>query len=199
MLAKKVLAYGITHLTDARYFAAWQVDYLCFPTGPNQGQDALTLDYIKAIREWVEGPTVALEFLGGFAGAGEDYLTAGFNHLLVSHDDDLPALRSAGYQLIAHVPVAGYQSGADLQELYEELLPHVKDVVFDFTAGGMRLEDVPPGAPAGTNLFYDVELGGSDPKALITGGIALRGSGEEKVGYKGFDEVEGIFEGLEEY
>ncbi|MEO0734260.1 MAG: hypothetical protein AAFZ52_15600 [Bacteroidota bacterium] len=66
MLATPVLASGITHLTDARYFAAWEVDYLAFPLG---GDDGITWDYLNALREWVEGPAIVAELPADADGA----------------------------------------------------------------------------------------------------------------------------------
>lgn len=45
-------AYNITNLTDARYFSAWNADYMSFTPGIN----GLSLSQIKEIIEWLEGP-----------------------------------------------------------------------------------------------------------------------------------------------
>ena len=56
-----VKASGITNLTDARYFAAREVQYLGFNLEEGT-EDYLDPMYMKAIREWVEGPSITGEF-----------------------------------------------------------------------------------------------------------------------------------------
>ncbi len=55
MLKLKVAVLSTNNLTDARYFAAYGVDYLGFDLNPESG-DYLGYDKIKEIMEWVEGP-----------------------------------------------------------------------------------------------------------------------------------------------
>lgn len=54
-----VIARQISHLTDARYFAALEVDYLTYDLGDSpHAIDEVTF---SAITEWVEGPKVLIE------------------------------------------------------------------------------------------------------------------------------------------
>lgn len=55
MLKLKIAVLSINNLTDARYFAAYGVDYLGFELNP-ENSDFLGFDKIKEIVEWVEGP-----------------------------------------------------------------------------------------------------------------------------------------------
>lgn len=55
MLRLKIAVLSINNLTDARYFAAYGVDYLGFDLNP-ESEDFLGYDKIKEIVEWVEGP-----------------------------------------------------------------------------------------------------------------------------------------------
>ena len=50
----KIIAANITNLTDARYFAAWEVDFLLFDL------DVISLQQVDEIREWVSGPELLL-------------------------------------------------------------------------------------------------------------------------------------------
>ena len=54
MLSTNVFAGSITNLTDARYFAAWEVKWLGFQVTPG---DSFTdpASEIKSISEWVDG------------------------------------------------------------------------------------------------------------------------------------------------
>ena len=56
-----IKASRITSLTDARYFAAKEVDYLGFNLEEGT-ENYLDPMHMKAIREWVEGPKILGEF-----------------------------------------------------------------------------------------------------------------------------------------
>jgi len=57
MLKVKAIALQVTNLSDARYFSAYGVDWMAFPSS----RDADNISTIKEIVEWVEGPQIALE------------------------------------------------------------------------------------------------------------------------------------------
>jgi phosphoribosylanthranilate isomerase len=214
MLATKVLAAGITHLTDARYFAAWEVDFLAFPIGDGAGEN-ITWTYLNAMREWVEGPAIVAE-LGSIAdgAAWAAQLTENrVTFALLDHSAPASAqndLRTAGIELIGHVKVEGYQDTETIKEAMEEV-PDAKWVVLDFTHGGIAWDDLEEGKPIslqeledlsqGRQVLVQIDLGDRDPKAVNAAysiaGFAVRGSSEEKVGYKSFDDLDGLFEGLE--
>ena len=226
MLATKVIATGVTHLTDARYFAAWEVDLLAFPLGP-AGVDWLTLN---AMREWVAGPEIAVELnLGADAGGQtvspalyrgamlEELVRHGITSVIAPATDIASlsaevreAYTDAGIKRYAHLPVAGYQSVDDLRESLEEL-PPVTGVILDFESGGITWADLAEGHPFGVEdlrallaarpVYLQIALGKIDPKGVAAAyspaGFAVRGSSEEKVGYKSFDDLDPLFEGLE--
>jgi phosphoribosylanthranilate isomerase len=214
MLATKVLASGITHLTDARYYAAWEVDYLAFPLGSGVA-DAISWDYFHALREWVEGPTSVAE-LGEIsdAEAWVPLLTEHkLNHALILHTApaDAPKIfAEAGIKTISLVHVEGYQSADDVAEALGEL-PDAELAILDFQHGGITLDDLKTGHPFGLPALdqllrqrpclLQIDLGSADPIEIKTiyplAGFAVRGSSEEKVGFKNFDDIDGLFEGLE--
>ena len=214
MLATQLLASGITHLTDARYFAAWEVDYLAFPVGANN-PEAISWDYLNALREWVEGPAIVAEL--GAIGEVDAWVKVlreqRIDHALVLHPVPASApekFKTAGIQLILHVPVEGYQ---DVDDVAEALATGADAgaIVLDFERGGITLADLKAGHPFGLpaldqvlqqhTCLLRIDLGTTDPKAFSEAhpiaGFAVRGSSEEKVGYKSFDDLDGLFEGLE--
>ncbi|MBP6828235.1 MAG: N-(5'-phosphoribosyl)anthranilate isomerase, partial [Saprospiraceae bacterium] len=67
-----IKASRITNLTDARYFAAKEVDFLGFNLEEGT-EDYLDPIYMKAIREWVEGPQIVGEFSAGSADVVREY------------------------------------------------------------------------------------------------------------------------------
>jgi len=54
----KIFANNISHLTDARYFAAWGASWMCYNV------NSLSLTEISAIKEWVEGPKHIINVIG---------------------------------------------------------------------------------------------------------------------------------------
>ena len=63
MLTRKVIAGPIKNLTDARYFAAWMVDYMSFDLRANS-TEYIGPEKIKEIVEWVEGPLILGDISG---------------------------------------------------------------------------------------------------------------------------------------
>lgn len=214
MLATPVLASGITHLTDARYFAAWEVDYLAFPLGEGV-PEAISWDYLNALREWVEGPAIVAEL--GLIEDGESWAETlrdqQVDMALLSSLAPAAApesLHAAGLRVIVHVTVEGYQSAEDVAENVAAH-PAAELVVVDFDHGGITWADLAGGHPFGLveldNILRSrpcllrIDLSGNDPKDVKAthpiAGFAVRGSSEEKVGYKSFDDIDELFEGLE--
>lgn len=214
MLATKVLASGITHLTDARYFAAWEVDFLAFPIGEGV-KEAISWDYLNALREWVEGPSIVAELgevtdgAAWAASLAEQKITAVLLAATASESVS-EALQAAGIRVISHVKVEGYQRTDDVAEAINAH-PEAEYVVLDFEHGGITYADLSNGHPFGTEELDDLlglrpsllQIGsaGVDAQTLADkyqlAGFAVRGSSEEKTGYKSFDELDGLFESLE--
>ena len=57
MLKTRTIALGITNLSDARYFSAYNVDWMAFPSSA----EADNFSEIKEMMTWVEGPQLAIE------------------------------------------------------------------------------------------------------------------------------------------
>ncbi|WP_116107298.1 hypothetical protein [Lewinella sp. IMCC34191] len=204
MLQTHLLAFGITHLTDARYFAAWEADYLCFPIGP----EGLSLDYFVAIREWVEGPTCVVEWRRSAGEMLSPEALKGHNitHLLLDYDIDPTDWTAAGLEVIRRIPVAGYHSTEDVAERVKST---TGTVLLDFTDGGIVYDDLAEGSPFTIGelqqvlgdrpayLHIDLATEDAEAAAAVFHGLALRGSSEEKVGYKSFDDLDDLLEALE--
>lgn len=214
MLATKLLASGITHLTDARYFAAWEVDYLAFPLGEGMSE-AISWDYLHALREWVEGPAIVAEL-----GAIDDvdaWITAlkehQLDHVLIHHPAPATApekFATAEIKMILQITVEGYHSIDHVAEALQEGAA-AGAIVLDFERGGITLEDLSAGHPFGLDdldellqkhpCLLRLDLGETDAKTFAEAhplaGYTVQGSSEEKVGYKSFDDLDGLFEALE--
>ncbi|THH37847.1 hypothetical protein [Neolewinella litorea] len=201
MVSIPLLAFGLTHLTDARYFAAWDARFLCFPIGPA----GLSLDYFLAIREWVEGPVCVAELGAGAEFPAEALREAGITHVLIDHGVDAQPYTQAGINVLTRIPVAGYHT---LDDLRERLTETTGTVILDFADGGITYTDLEEGTPFTTTdlaavtqdreVFLHLDLAAEQATAAVRHhGLALRGSGEEKVGYKSFDDIDDILEALQ--
>jgi phosphoribosylanthranilate isomerase len=198
-----IKASRITNLTDARYFAAKEVAYLGFNLEENT-EGYLEPMYMKAIREWVEGPLIAGEFersplphvreAAAFFGLDAVELPAA---ALLEQPDALQGLRVLA-TLEAKAP--------DLELLMEKLAPHVAHFVLDLNGvldadtGTVPRPDFWRACCARYPILLKADLGAAQWPQLLQSlqpaGISLVGGEEERVGVKSFDEIEAIFDVL---
>jgi len=191
----------ITHLSDARYFAARGVDFLGFNL--EEGAEGyLDPMYMKAIREWVEGPAIVGEFsTSPAATVREAAAFFGLDAVQVNAQTplaDLPLL--TGLRVILEIEAES--AAAAVERIMQQTQPYVHLFLLRFSEKSLPeivLSDW-------TDLFarYPVllQLDASPTvwrawvDALKPQGISIIGAAEERVGVKSFDEVEAIFEEL---
>ena len=195
-----IKASRITNLTDARYFAAKEADFLGFNL--EEGTEGyLDPVYMKAIREWVEGPKIVGEFSRADSSVIRE--AARFFGLDAVQVTGAYAARLAeleGLELIMQLD--GAQDHASLLQ------------TFGVTRGQVAwyLVFLKPGMPDPEETAfwkkccadYPVLLEADVPEAqwpdflaeLRPAGLGLTGGDEEQVGVKSFDEIDLIFEAL---
>ena len=212
MLRTKIKAGAITNLTDARYFAAWDVEWMGFCLDPGS-TEYISLATVKAIKEWVEGPQVIGEF--------------GLQTIEEIHSA-ISLLDLQAIQLHPFSPVTEIKAAIDIP-IFQELVPeipqsleallihcqkHQEDVdcfVLNCSKNNVRWSEINE-SPYFNALkqiceSYPVILDiSSTPDelsiildSLRLAGLNIKGGEEEKVGFKSFDEVDDIFESLEVY
>lgn len=200
-----IKASAITNLTDARYFAAKEVAFLGFNLEENT-EGYLDPMHMKAIREWVEGPQV----VGEFSRASASYVreAAAFFGLdavqvpATTEGSDWSVLE--GLTVIASVDGSLPEIDAMLEEkaayvayFLVDMSGHIDPAtgfVTDLDAWKQRCARFPILIRADVNA-------GCWPALIATlqpAGIDLTGGEEERVGVKSFDEIEAIFDALEE-
>lgn len=196
----RIKAAHITNLTDARYFAAKEVDFLGFNLEAG-AEDFLDPIYMKAIREWVEGPLIVGEFGGSPAETiaeaaaffGLDAVEVGEAQL--PYLDALRRLRVLLRLERVVEPASARQALEQAKGRFElAVLPlndlavlaaHPEDWKALFSDFPILLHaDFSP-----TQYLQVVEQ-------FAPAGFSLRGGVEEKVGVKSFDEIDAIFEAL---
>ncbi len=211
MLSTKVKASSVTNLTDARYFAAWETEWLGFNF--NTGSEHyIQPNTMKAIKEWVDGVKIVGEF------------------------DLQPAeeiLAAADMLELEAVQVGTFAESATLQQLHAQEVPVIKEMVVqsldELGPMAQQMEAQHSWVEAFLLDFYKNNIGWAELKAgglsefrllaeqypilismdfspeellelldeLPVKGISVRGGAEEKVGYKSFDELDELFEAIE--
>jgi len=193
-LKTKIIAAEVTNLTDARYFAAWGVDYISYVVdkeNPNYIGD----DGIKEIIDWTEGS---------------------FNlaHITsINNQNDLGSriknLNMSG--VILDVFVTEDKKIYDIsQRIYktylwnESLIKSTEELIIlkidNVNLLEDRLSDVKE-LCKNNEVYIDGNLNLNYLELLLSKikptGIVLRGGEEEKIGFKSYDELDKIFEYLE--
>lgn len=213
MLTTTVKASSISNLTDARYFAAWQIEWLGFDLTAD-GLTVLPLQEVKEIKEWIEGPKIV----------GELTILD-----IVQSQQIIDFLSLKYIQVGMHTPVEYLNSltvDSIIKEViiepsttYESLKAHLS-TYFDYVdyflinfdknnLGWTTLEN-------GTTLtitelqeicqqyevFLSIDFTPTNIKKILKTiqplGISVKGGMEEKVGLKSYDELDAVFELLEE-
>lgn len=210
----KVKASSVTHLTDARYFAAREVDWLGYSLDPADPA-ALDARQVAALREWVDGPMSCGEF--GLADAADILAQAralGLDAVQVNMLAPvalLEAVAKSGLSVLVERVVEHYAEADELEAWFQERAPYAAAFVLNFAKGGIEWADLVAGSPIGLDavsqwtdrfpLLLEIELGDVNPvdawRQLPALGFSLRGGAEEKTGYKSFDELDEWFDAWE--
>lgn len=197
-----IKASAITNLTDARYFAAKEVTFLGFnlEAGTPGYLDPM---YMKAIREWVQGPKVTGEFDRTPAAVVREAASFyGLDAVQVTRTDDLALLE--GLEVILYVPAKPDVSA--IRAIFQEASPAVGYFLLDFSPIAGAESGLLENAGAWRELFaafptllqLDVPADALNGllEALQPAGLAVRGGEEEMVGVKSFEEIDAVFETL---
>lgn len=210
MLRTKIKASAITNLTDARYFAAFHVDYLGFNLEIGT-PDAISATETKAIKEWVEGPKIVGEFGNmPLASVQQGIDLLGFDLVQVGHFADKAMIEAI------HIPVIKeviWHPDTKLDTLVAELellAPHVAYFLLDFSKNNLTWTDLQVGKPIDLAalqglckrfpVLLDLSFKAEELEDLLEldiAGLSLKGGEEEMVGYKSYDELDTLFEVLE--
>ena len=213
MLKTKVKASAITNLTDARYFAAWETEWLGF------NLDAGTQDFIppanmEAIREWVDGVKILGEFnlqpAAEIIDAAEKLNLDAVQIGMFAEQQTLKALHEQEIPVIMEMVVQDLSELSAIETQMRANEDWVEFFVLDFSKNGIKWADIQTNALDELSnlteelpilLSVDFPAGQVEHILDATGvaGISVRGGEEEKVGYKSFDELDDLFEALETF
>lgn len=213
MLHTKIKASAISNLTDARYFAAFEVEWLGFQLDP-AAEHYVQPQVVKAIREWVDGVKIVGEFEMQSAAdiqTAMDMLQLDAVQVgMLTPAETLIELRSQ-QPVIKEIVIETNSSITDLQEMMDLFAPHCAWFLLNFDKNGISWDQLQMGLPdlqlrdvqslcAQYPILLSLDL---KPEALpqvmdqlSPAGFSFTGGEEEKVGYKSFDELDELLEQL---
>lgn len=211
MLKMRIKASQISNLTDARYFAAWGVDWMGFNLNPETEQN-LNVHELAAITEWVEGP----EMIGEFSSMTDaeqitkvvnDY---GLHGLQVGMFAEIALLEKLENQFILQEWVLEKSADLDwLKDRLKERSDYVNVFVLNFSTNQIGVDSLNREEQDALKLIcqefkvlLDTGLSAQNifqlNESILPHGYCLTGGEEEKVGFKSFDELDEIFEAIED-
>ena len=209
MLKLKIKASHITNLTDARYFAAKEVEWLSFNFAEK------TENYIEAMRAramfpWVEVPHIVGEF-DGFDADAVNFYADNWGLKAVQIDEKTDVLSVKSDYILKEIIVDTTTTVDILRGLFLLLADKVAAFQLNFEAHNLYFSDFKNNKyPLSINdlsslckdfniiLAIDFKLDElKDILYLQPFGLALKGGEEERIGVKSYDELDEIFDRLE--
>jgi phosphoribosylanthranilate isomerase len=210
MLKRKVKINAVTNLTDARYFAAWEVEWMGFCLA-NGEEDFVAPEMVAAMIEWLDG----LSFVGEFGmETAEEVMT--LVKTLNLQAVQLPFLSGLDVAMSLSDVVVFKEIVMDdsfdagfIEPILEQFAPYVDYFIFDFSKNDVALQAILKNKEFSVKLKkfcdqYSVWMFGNFSseewnelfEKYPAKGMCLKGGEEEKVGYKSFDELDEVFEEL---
>jgi phosphoribosylanthranilate isomerase len=211
MLKIKVKAGSITNLTDARYFAAREVEWLGFPIGTGEGM--IEPVKVKAIAEWVDGVKIVGEF--NFT-IPEEIISlsqqVGFDAVQVGMFISLEDIAKLKELSVIKEVVAGIElSETELEDHLDAYANYCDFFLLNFSAVGHSWNDAEKGHPYTIDFLknlckkYSIILNLDCKKEEVARmineinpyALGVSGGEEERVGVKSFDDLDEILDELE--
>jgi len=213
MLTTTVKASSISNLTDARYFAAWHVDWLGFDLTPN-GLAILSLPEVKEIKDWIEGPKIVGELAVLDIEQSQqiiDFLD--LKYIQVGMHTPVEYLNSLTVDsIIKEVVIEPTTTLEDLKGHLSTYFDYVDYFLINFDKNKLGWASIENGTTLTVDqlqeicqqyeIFLSIDFIPTNIKNILATiqplGISVKGGMEEKVGLKSYDELDEVFEVLEE-
>ncbi len=209
MLKTKFKASKIANLTDARYFAAWDVDYIGFDM-VSGSETKISFNEFYAMNDWIEGPQSVIE-IGSFPEEKTIELVINDSKIkyveigMFCSMDIINKFIKADKNLFFHFIFSKDLNLELTIENFEKSKNIIDHYVFDLHLlednwKEKKYTDFIQKIAKEHSVFLDGNFSKNEIEKLITWnitGFSAKGGEEEKVGYKSFDELDEIFEALE--
>lgn len=196
-----IKASGITNLTDARYFAAKGVAFMGFNLVPDT---PFYLDpiYLKAIREWVEGPVIT----GEFGALPYEQVSEYCSFLSLDAAQMAPPIPSApkAFDVLTEILVAPGFFPPAMELIFEKSAPFTKHFIVNAEALDWQnfldqahfWKTITAQYSCLLQLAAPADAYPALRDAIAPAGFCFRGSSEVQTGVKSFDELEEAFDAL---
>lgn len=190
---------SITNLSDARFCAGFGVDLLGFDLNPTS-ESYISIDQANEIMGWVAGPAFVAEFENmSVDEILEQQNENNFPFIQVNSLDTANTLKEKGLQVILHICVS---SEGDIELLKQAIGAEFNYIIISCNAPQLipTIETcIASGSESSLIKSYDVEISQLDHIIQVQpyAGIELKGSQEDKPGFKEYDELADILEALE--
>lgn len=201
-----IKANALSHLTDARYFASMEVAWVGFNLDP-LAENTSSPAFIKAIREWISGPSFVGEFnytpandiLTIAESAGLDTLQLGplfdYNELSVIPDS---------YTLFADIRIDSNIPDPAVNTFLQQHSGKINYYILNFSniiePISVQWKDALVSLCQTYPIFIycngDAQQVAENIQYFKPFGYCLSGGSEEKTGLKSFDELDDIFDKL---
>ena len=212
MLKTKVKASSITNLTDARYFAAWEVDWLGFDLEMGS-ETQVSQQLVHAIKDWVDGVKV----VGEFGMTSSDEIKSAVEEMkldavqvgMFANLGEVKTLE--GIPVLKEIIIDEGISENALEEILESFAPFCEAFILNFDKNRIDFEKIKSGEILSFSFLqnlsqkYPIILSLNLNSTILSEileeikplGINVKGGEEEKVGFKSYDELDEIFESIE--
>lgn len=207
MLKTRIKASQVTNLTDARYFAAREVEWLGFNLDAGT-ENFIHPQNIKAIKEWLEGPQIVGEF--GMQDSSEikaaiDFL--GLDVIQVGMYADTGSLAFQDITIIKEIVIEKDTDYYELRSNLESDSPNVDIFLLNYSNNKLSWSSIASKQNALKELCsrfriimsidFETDQLNEMLETVQIDGLSLKGGAEKKVGFKSFDELDEILDALE--
>lgn len=188
MALKTLVKVGeITNLSDARYCAGMGVDMLGFNLNP--GADTyVSPELFKEITDWISG----VRLVGEFGDVSHEVI----DQVIESYKLDMVQVSNSDLISDINLPVILQMNGLEKLQSHTNV-EGVEYYLLDDFGDEESLEDLPGHQP----ILIGNDINAGNVNSFIENttikGIALKGSIEEKPGFKDYDQLADILEALE--
>jgi phosphoribosylanthranilate isomerase len=207
----KFWANAVTNLTDGRYFAAWNADWLGFVLD-SQADNYLAPNVAAGIRGWLEGPKIVGAF--GTAQPPDEVraVAAALSLDAVQVSSDYTLADLAGLSVFSEIDVNSTTSLEYLAAYCAKNKVLVAGFILNFAQNNIAFAQIKNNELFDYQGFinlcgqYDIwlhcNLTAADIRIIATElrlqGILLQGGAEDAVGLKSFDDLDEIMELIDE-
>ena len=208
----RIKAGSVSNLTDARYFAALEVDWIGFNFERGHA-DFIDPVQAKAMIEWLEGP----RFVGEFGSHTAEEVAMAIQNLDLDEIQLSPITDAAigngqPVPVLREIVVDRDTTELDLSEYVARAGSNVEAFVLDFSRNGIAwsaLRDDTLRIPMHflqtfcnrQRVIVDLPILPQEVdemlELLMPYGLQVKGGAEEKVGYKSYEELDDLFEVLQ--